>query len=155
MINKEKLKEIMQFLEKENPSGYMLNYIDIIKDKREIEDCEIDNILDDCLNQFIYEDLKMGDNLNPYETSNPEDIIEIIRLILTAQNQEEYKDRKLLLNNICNLDIENNKNYNGLIQFILYILNEHKFLEYRFSISGAWLTEKGKLFLELLNMYYE
>ena len=149
MINKQKLKEIMQFLEKKDPSGNMINYLDIIENKRNMEDYEVEDIIEKCMDEFIYEDLKLCG------CGSPERTWEIIRLILIAQSQDGYENRINMLNNICNINIEDSNNYDGLIQFVLYVLDDHEFLEHGSSIGGAWLTEKGKLFLDLLNMRNE
>lgn len=152
MINKQKLKEIMQFVISEYPNGCANHnwrrcyYISIVENKQEIEDFEIENIIEECMNEFIYEDLKLCG------CGNPQDTYEVIRLILTAHNQEESEDKHKILNDICGINKSEHNNYHGLIQFASYILDSHDFLEHGSSISGAWLTEKGKLFLELLNM---
>lgn len=155
MIDKQKLKEIMQFVIKEYPDGCASynwqndDHIDIIKENRQIEDYEIENIIEDCMNEFTYEDLKLCG------CGSPEKTWEIIRLILIAQNQDKWEDKKNKFSDICNVNIEDNDNYNGLIQFVLYVLDDHEFLEHSSSIGGAWLTEKDKLFLDLLNMRNE
>jgi hypothetical protein len=99
------------------------------------------------MDEFIYEDLDLCGCGNPYKTN------EIIRLILIAQTKEGWDNKKNALNSICNIDISENDNYDGLIQFVLYILDSHEFLEHGGCISSAWLTEKGKLFLDLLNIW--
>jgi len=153
LIDKNKLKQIMQFVIKAYPNGCASYnwqntcYIDIVQNKKEIEDWEIENIVQECLNEFIYEDLDLC------KCGSPEITWEVLRLILLAQNQEGWGNKKLAFNNICGLNIDGNKNYEGLIQFVLYILDNHEFLEHGWCISSAWLTDKGRLFLELLNMW--
>lgn len=56
-----------------------------------------------------------------------------------------------MFNAICGLT-EGNRNYEALIDFVLYILNDKGFLEHGSSIGGSWLTDKGKLFLYLLEI---
>lgn len=151
-INKQKLKEIMKFVIKEYPKGcasynWKNNYyMNVVEDREEIEDWDINNIIEECMNEFIFEDLHLCG------CGSPESTTKVIKMILTAQNQKEYKDKQKMFNSICEINIDENNNYDGLIQFVLYILDSHGFLEHGSSISGAWLTEKGKLFLELLNM---
>jgi hypothetical protein len=155
LIDKQKLKEIMQFVINKYPKGcasynWQNNcYINIVQNKKEIEDYEIENIIKECMDEFIYEDL------NLCGCGNPEETWEVIKLILSAQNQKGWENKKNKLNNICNINIDENNNYDGLIQFVLYILDNHEFLEHGGCISSAWLTTKGKLFLELLNMWDE
>lgn len=152
MINKDKLKEIMEFVIKEYPNGCANSnwrngyYIDIVENKIEIEDWDIDNIIEECMNEFIYEDLDLCGCGCPEYTN------EIIRLILHAQNQDDYHKKEAILNSICGIDTSENRNYYGLIQFVLYVLDSKGFLEHGGSAGGAWLTNKGKLFLELLEM---
>lgn len=154
MIDKEKLKEIMGFIIKEYPEGCAnhnwinSNYMDIVKNVANIEDYEVENIVEECMNEFT-------EDLGLCGCGCPEKTIEVIRLVLSAQNEDEWDNKTLTLNNICNLDVYSNKNYDGLIQFVLYILDNHGFLEHGGSIGGAWLTKKGELFLELLNMNKE
>jgi hypothetical protein len=50
-----------------------------------------------------------------------------------------------------NNKIEPNDIQNGVIQFILYYLDEVEVLEHGGSIGGAWLTEYGEKILECLN----
>lgn len=155
MIDKKKLKEIMQFVIKTYTDGCASynwrnnDYLNIINNKRDIEDYEIDNIIEESLNEFIFTDLDLCG------CGSPESTYEVIRLILIAQNQTDWDNKQNSFNKICGLNMALNDNYDGLIQFVLYILDSHEFLEHGGSIGGAWLTEKGKLFLDLLNMWNE
>lgn len=149
MINKIKLKEYMQYIIKTYPKGcasynWLNDYSEILNNTREIEKWEIDNIIEESLSEFACD-------LGLCGCGSPEDTNEVIRLILIAQNQETWEDKQKSLNNVCNINVDENYNYNGLIQFVLYILDSHEFLEHGGSIGGAWLTEKGKIFLDLLN----
>ena len=155
MIDKQKLKEIMQFVINKYPKGcasynWQNNcYINIVQNKKEIEDYEIKNIIKECLDEFIYTDLNLCGCGSPATTW------EVLRLTLLAQDQKGWENKQIAFNNICGLDINDNDNYDGLIQFVLYILDSHEFLDHGGCISAAWLTNKGKLFLALLNMWNE
>lgn len=152
MVNKERLREIMKFVIKEYPNGCASynwkdnDYISVIEGEKQIEDCAIKAIIEDCLDEFIYEDLDLCG------CCNPEEIWEVIKLILIAQNNGDWENKRNSFNNVKN---KKNYYYTGLIQFVLYTLSSHKFLEHGGCISVARLTEKGKLFLELLNMWNE
>lgn len=126
-------------------------YDAIINDKRLPEEWEIENIIDDCLAEFHYEE----DGLGICGCGNPEDTHEVIRQILNIQSDyDNYESVQKKFSDLCNSDMEND-NYHGLIQFVLYILNNKGFLEHGGSVGGAWLTEKGKIYLDLLNMAHK
>ena len=42
-------------------------------------------------------------------------------------------------------------NQDGIIQFVLYYLDEVEVIEHGTSINGAWLTKKGEQILKILN----
>lgn len=41
----------------------------------------------------------------------------------------------------------------GLLQFMAYILDDRGFTEHGSSIGGCWLTEKGEMFLTVLDAW--
>lgn len=124
------------------------DYSEILADKRLPEEYEIEDIVEDCLNEF-------HNDLGLCGCGNPEETYEVIRRILNILSFDvDWETRQKQFSEICNADM-NNENYNGLIQFVLYILDDKGFLEHGSSISSAWLTEKGKIYLDLLNMWNE
>lgn len=150
-MTRERLKEIMDFIFKEYPDGCLVsNY----KDKDQTpEDFEIPDYVEQCLNEFLYEDL------GTCGCGTPDDTIKVLQIVLTSHSVDHnridwWEAKSKMLNDICGIDRNKNSNYNGLIQFVQYILDDHKFMEHGSSIGGAWLTEKGKIFLEIINEYF-
>lgn len=147
-MTRERLREIMDFVLKEYPNGCAAsnwrNHEYIPKD------FEIDQYLEDCFKEFIYEDLDLCG------CGSPECTYKILQLVLQAHKlshelENGYEAKKQILNNICGIDMNENSNYLGLIQFVEYILDSYEFMEHGSGIGGAWLTEKGKIFLEVLD----
>ena len=117
------------------------------------------SLLDDCKDFFFYE------ILNTCGCGRPDDTASVIKDILNIindyynetqnYNREEINiahDKKIKrLNSLCGVEIKDNTNYNGLIQFVLYMLDHAGFLEHGSSIGGAWLTDLGRMFLYFLN----
>ena len=62
-----------------------------------------------------------------------------------------YDKKQNKLANLCGIEIIDNTNYDGLIQFVLYMLDSAGFLEHGSGIWGAWLTDLGRMFLYVLN----
>ena len=116
-------------------------------------------LLDECNNFFFYE------ILNTCGCGRPDDTTSVIKDILNIindyynetqnYNREEINiahDKKIKrLNSLCGVEIKDNTNYDGLIQFVLYMLDHAGFLEHGSSIGGAWLTDLGRMFLYVLN----
>lgn len=144
----------MKYIIQTYPEGcaahnWQKDYNDIINNKRLPHEYEIKYIVEDCLNEFHYEDLGLCGCGCPKETH------EVIRLILNIQQADiDWNERQKQFSNLCNTNM-NNENYSGLIQFVLYILNDKEFLEHGSSIGGSWFTEKGKIYLDLLNMWHD
>jgi len=152
-IDKDRLKETMKLIAKYYEDGRVIKnsesngFLDILSGKEDIEDdADATIIVDECIKEFLIVDLKMCGCGSPERTQ------EVIKLVLEAHSIKDYKCRMEALSNICDVDINKNANYDGLIQFVLYILDSHGILEHGSSIGGAWLTEKGKALLELLQM---
>lgn len=157
MITKEKLTEYMKYIIKTYPEGcasynWLNYYEEILSDKRLPEEYEFDNIIEESLKEFYHEIGLCG-------CGNPEFTYEVIRQILNIQSKrfdsaETYKERQKHFSDLCNSSMDN-ENYYGLIQFVLYILDDKGFLEHGGSIGGAWLSEKGTIYLDLLNVWTE
>ena len=116
-------------------------------------------LLEECKNFFFYE------ILNTCGCGRPDDTTSVIKDILNIindydnerqnYNREEiniaYDKKQNRLNNLCGTEIKDNTNYDGLIQFVLYMLDSAGFLEHGSGIWGAWLTDLGRMFLYFLN----
>jgi hypothetical protein len=151
----QKLSNYMKYIINTYPDGCAAynwtqgSYNEILTNKRLPEEYEIEDIVEDCLKEFHYEDLGLCG------CGSPEETYEVIRKILNIQSSDkDWRTKQREFSEICNADM-NNENYNGLIQFVLYVLDNKGFLEHGSSISGSWLTEKGKIYLDLLNVLSE
>lgn len=148
----QKLSNYMKYIINTYPDGCAAYnwlqgcYNEILTDKRLPEEYEIRYIVEDCLSEF-------NDDLGLCGCGSPEETYEVIRRILNIQSSNaNWGTRQRQFSEICNADIDN-ENYNGLIQFVLYILDDKGFLEHGSSIGGAWLTKKGEIYLDLLNIW--
>ena len=53
------------------------------------------------------------------------------------------------------LDENQNKDHDGIVHFILYILDDKDIVEHGSSIGGCWLTELGKIYLRVLDIWHD
>lgn len=157
MIKMEELtcKVIANYIIKNYPDSclncnYGYDYIDKADDEF---------LLNECKNFFFYE------ILNTCGCGRPDDTASVIKDILNTindyynetqnYNREEihiaYDKKQNKLANLCGIEIIDNTNYDGLIQFVLYMLDHAGFLEHGSGIWGAWLTDLGRMFLYVLN----
>lgn len=157
MIKMEELncKTIVKYIIEKYPDSYLsCNY-----DYDYIDKADDEFLLDECKDFFFYEILDTCGCGRPDDTESViKDILNIINDYLNVlENRNDDKinlayDKKIKrLNNLCGVEIENNTNYDGLIQFVLYMLDSAGFLEHGSSIGGAWLTDLGRMFLYVLN----
>lgn len=114
-------------------------------------------LLEECKNFFFYE------ILNTCGCGRPDDTSSVIKDILNIINDYEkqngndkdfnviYDKKQNRLAHLCGTEIKDNTNYDGLIQFVLYMLDSAGFLEHGSGIWGAWLTDLGRMFLYVLN----
>ena len=119
-------------------------------------------LVEDCLSEFD----KM---LGLCGCGNPEYTHMVIRERLEAIYEYDFKDGKRNYNydkesydkkwnridnilGIERLNTRDNKAYYGMIQFMMYELDSCGFLEHGSSIGGAWITDLGIMYLEVLKM---
>ena len=114
-----------------------------------IEDLLIDSLMD----YWMYEDLGLCG------CGCPEYTFEVIRKYLHIR--QDWRENKLTYNEVIDkyrrdLHIDDNDNNQfGLLQFMMYILDEHGFTEHGISITRCWLTEKGEMLLATLDAWHE
>ena len=123
------------------------------------EDYYNDRLLEECLNFFSYDILDICSCGRPEDTTSV--IKDILNIINDYDNERQdgddkdfnlrYDKKQNRLANLCGIEINDNTNYDGLIQFVLYMLDSVNFLEHGSSIGGAWLTDLGRMFLYVLN----
>lgn len=105
------------------------------------------DVVEDILNRFYYEELKFCD------CGNPEDIMQLIKDILNQiehkrDDEKTYEDNQEEIIKIFNF---NGKVNHAVRDFILNYLDIVGLLEHGGSIGGSWLTEKGQVILSLMN----
>lgn len=101
---------------------------------------------------FIYEKLGICG------CGSPEDTLLVIRDLLDIIyeysqlefSENNYEEKWHKLNSLSGTLLNTNK-WNGILQFILYILDDRGFLEHGGSIGGAWLSAEGIMLRNLLH----
>lgn len=81
------------------------------------------------------EKVELIDELNICGCGNPEMVYRLIHVVL-----------KEILESRVRTDDEV-----GYYDYMIYQLNEKRFLEHEYSIYGSWVTEKGKKLIEALD----
>lgn len=89
----------------------------------------------------------------------PEDTQEVIRRILNILNDRDnekikYEAVRERYKTDLELNTSNNLDY-GLLQFVLYILDDKEILEHGGSIGGCWVANLGKMYLTVLNAWHD
>lgn len=109
-------------------------------------------LVDDLMDYFIYERLELCG------CGNPEHTYEILRRLLNlrakwSKNEITYPEVKE--RDLRDLGLDTNTGVgNGILQFLLYVLDSKGFMSHGSSVQGAWLTEEGNMFLDVLNEWY-
>lgn len=146
-----RLSEIAEYVVKKYPDCCMACNNDVKHGCREewYEEYLIDILMD----FFLYEIVDMcGCGIPDYTH-------EVIRRTLKIRNDWQnnrikYEEVQERYKNELNLDPKDELQY-GSLQFILYKLDSCGILEHGSSIGGCWLTELGKMYLDVLNAWYE
>ena len=145
------LSEIAEKIVKYHPDCCMTENHEVINGCR--EDWYEESLIEPLMDYWMYEDLRLCD------CGCPEDTYEVIRKYLHIR--QDWRENKLTYNEVIDryrrdLHIDdNNNNQFGLLQFMMYILDEHEFTEHGGSIIGCWLTEKGEMLLATLDAWYK
>ena len=87
----------------------------------------------------------------------PNDTLDVIRKYLHIR--KDWKDNKCDYDEVqqrykteLNIDDQDDIQW-GLLQFMAYILDDRGFTEHGSSIGGCWLTEKGEMYLTVLDAW--
>ena len=153
-----KISEIAEYVVKNYPNSCMA-VNNVVKLGCKDKDYE-EYILDELMSFFNFE------VLSNCGCGCPELTNEAMRKILIVQeylhNEDIQKDKKFddfykeyleyeksIIGNVEDDDFKY-----GLIQFMMYQLDACGILEHGSSIGGAWLTELGKMFLDILNTWH-
>lgn len=110
-------------------------------------------LIDQLLDLFAYDILGLCGCGTPKDTWN------MIRIVLNALNDKHedkctYDEYQLRLKDELHINPSEDIQY-GLYQFVLYILNDKKILEHGSSVGGSFLTDLGKKYLTVLNIWHE
>lgn len=88
---------------------------------------------------------------------NPEDTWDVIRRVLRIRSscrERLYDEIKQMYRDELRLDIDNDVDW-GILQFILYILDDKGLVEHGSSVGGCFLTELGEMYLTVLDAWFE
>lgn len=145
-----KLSEIAEYVVEKYPDCYMATNGVVCKGNRE-DWCE-EYLIDELMNFFSYEVMDLCG------CGRPEDTHEVIRQILTIRyerfvNDTSYDQVEKMYGDNLHLDMKD-PIHQGIVQFILYILDFYDILSHGCSIGGCWLTDLGKMYLTVLNAWY-
>lgn len=109
------------------------------------------------LSEIAEKIIKKESNLSLCGCGCPNDTLDVIRKYLHIR--KDWKDNKCDYDEVqqrykteLNIDDQDDIQW-GLLQFMAYILDDRGFTEHGSSIGGCWLTEKGEMFLTVLDAW--
>ena len=146
-----RLSEIAEWVVKYHPDCLMVPNHTVVDGCR--EDWYEKSLIEPLMSYWMYEDLGLCD------CGRPEYTYEAIRKFLHIR--QDWRENKLEYTEVLNrykrdLHVDDNDNNQfGLLQFMMYILDEHEFVEHGSGITGCWLTEKGERLLVTLDAWHE
>lgn len=145
-----KIYEIVEYVIKTYPDCMMAKDDTIVNDNNKYYG---DMFVDDLLNFYFHEKIKLCG------CGSPEDTYECIRQLLTIRqgsmtDKLNYQDEIVNYKTALNINIEDDMQ-NGLLQFMMYILDDCGILQHGNNIGGCWLTEEGEMLLTILNRWHE
>lgn len=128
-------------------SAFASNY-----DDSDFENCEgrEDELIEEAVLAFQLD----SECLDFCGCGSPEDASLFIYKVLSAQAKADYDESKNAYDKILGLHLGESDVVNGVFQFALNVLNNADLLEHGTSVYSSWLTEKGKCFLSLLELYF-
>ena len=149
-----KLSEIAEYIVKKYPDCCMVENHTVTNGCR--EDWYEEHLIDPLMDFFSYEIIDMCG------CGSPEDTLEMIRRLLHIRNnwhdgdnsKKSWEQKNEQYNIQLHINYEDEMNY-GLLQFVMYMLDKCGILEHGSSIGGCWLTELGKMYLEVLDKWSE
>jgi hypothetical protein len=143
------IKEIAEYIIEKYPGSCLAQNVTKYGHGYLLED---DEMLTEELASFFAYDL-----LGLCGCGNPEDAWDVIRRVLRIRSlcrEREYDEIKQMYKDELRLDIDNDVDW-GILQFILYILDDKGLVEHGSSIGGCWLTELGEMYLTVLDAWFE
>lgn len=145
------LSEIAEWIISQKPNCCMAINNEVIKGKRDKEYEE--SLIKPVMDYWMFEDLEICG------CGYPECTYEVIRNYLQiihdygepTTNIKSIKDGYLTK---LHISFDDDMQL-GLLQFMAYILDEHEFIKHGSSIVFPWLTDKGRMLLSTLNIWYD
>lgn len=142
-----KLSEIVKHIVTYHPDSELKYYTN---DKDVDEELLIEPLLD----------FYIHDQMGLCNCGNPEDTYEVIRRYLHVR--EEWRKESLFTYDDVvksyeanlHIDCKDTIHY-GLLQFLMYILDNNNFTEHGSGIGGCWLTEDGERLLTVLDAWHK
>lgn len=146
-----RLSEIAKYVVEKYPDCSMANNNDIKIGHR--EDSYEESLIDPLMDFFSF------DLLHMCGCGHPDYTHEIIRKVLLIQYewQEDvisYDEAMMRYKDELGLDYKN-ENHDGFLEFVLYSLDTNGIVEHGGSICSCWLTDLGKMYLTVLNIWHD
>lgn len=146
-----KLSEIAEFVVKNYPDCCMSKNHEYKLGCR--DDWYEDYLINPLMDFFSYEIMGLCG------CGSPENTHKVIRSVLNIRN--DWMNRDIQYDGVkkrycsdLHIDLSDDINY-GMLQYILYDLNDREILEHGSGVGGSWLTNLGKMYLDVLNAWYE
>ena len=145
-----KLSEIAELIVERNPECRMAYNKNVIKGCR--DSWYEESLIDPLMDYYMYTELKLC------RCGIPEDTYEVMRRYLHIR--DDMVTNKLQCKDVVeryktDLHIDDNDSLQaGLLQFMMYMLDEHECTEHGSSIGGCWLTDKGRRLLTVLDAWH-
>lgn len=144
-----RLSEIAQHVVECDPCGYMHLSNEYIKDCK--EDWYEESLIRPLMDYYMYEKLHLCG------CGSPEDTYEVIRRYLHIR--KDWRDNSVPYEKVIEryktdlgIDADNNMHY-GILQFLMYVLDDNGFTEHGSSVGGCWLTKNGEMLLAVLDAW--
>lgn len=146
-----RLSEIARYVVECEPCGYM--HLDSEYIKGCDEDWYNESLIQPLMDYYMYE------KLNLCGCGSPDDTYEVIRRYLHIRKDWYSKDisyEEVIERYKTDLfiDTDNDIHY-GILQFLMYVLDENGFTEHGSSVGGCWLTKNGERLLAVLDAWRE
>lgn len=146
-----RLNEIAEYIVEHNPDCNMAYYHKVDKGCR--DEWYEEYLIEPLMNYYMFERLGLcGCGL-------PEETYETIRLYLQIR-KDWYTDKidyvEVTRRYLTDLHIDDaDELQSGILQFMMYILDDKGFTTHGSSIGGCWLTDDGERLLTVLNAWHE
>ena len=146
-----RLSEIAEYVVEHNQDCCMYYNNNVVKGCR--EDWYEESLIEPLMDYYMFEELGLCG------CGVPEGTYEAIRLYLQIRkNWYEDKIEYVEVNRryLTDLHIDDaDELQSGILQFMMYVLDDIGFTDHGSSIGGCWLTDDGERLLTVLNAWHE